>query len=313
MRTPDTRSADRAPIGYRHPRWPLLTGIGIGAGFLLALVWSAHFVDHVIGGTIADTLLGEPARDAVLASSAAGLLFAAVSGLAGSFTACNIAVLGAAPQLAATLNSGVRARLRAMVSPLAWLAAGMVVVAASYGFIAVLAGTGMPQATAGSLSRDGGLPPLITQSMLVFGVIGLAFCYLGLAALRMVPDPFETRPHWRLFTIGALVGAFLVGRPYPLFRQLVAHAVEQNNPLYGAVAFVLQSLGNIAIMVALVVLLVFGTRGRFPRWLAAEPTRAAGLTGAALLTFGSFTIVYWTVRVPSLFGIGWFPVMPWNI
>lgn len=74
----------------------------------------------------------------------------------------------------------------------------------------------------------------------------------------------------------------------------------------------MQSLGNIVIMVVLAMLLVFGTRGRFPTWLAASPSRASGLTAVALLTFGVFTLAYWDIRVPSLFGFGWFPMMPWN-
>jgi hypothetical protein len=91
------------PTGrQRHPRWRVLTGVGATVGLALAVVWSARFVDGVIGEGVASALLGSEVREAAIASGAAGMLFALVTGLAGSFTACNIAVLGAAPQLASS-------------------------------------------------------------------------------------------------------------------------------------------------------------------------------------------------------------------
>jgi len=146
----------------------------------------------------------------------------------------------------------------------------------------------------------------------VFGVIGLAFIYLGLAALGKVPDPFRTRPALRVWVLGALIGGFLIGRPYPLFNKLFHWAVDTGNPLYGAGAFILQSLGNIAIVAALFALVIATSRGRALTWLAGKPSRTVAVTGSLLLALGVFTLVYWTVRVPSIFGFGWFPTMPYN-
>jgi len=112
--------------------------------------------------------------------------------------------------------------------------------------------------------------------------------------------------------LGALVGAFLIGRPYPMFVKLFGWAAETGNPLYGAATFALQSLGNILLVSLLFAILVLGTRGRFLRWLAGNPRRTAMITGALLLGLGVFTVVYWDVRMPSLFGVGWFPTMPYN-
>src|SRR3954462_3500571 len=62
------------------------------AGVLLAVLWSFELVDHVIGDNVANTLLGRDAKATALGGTVAGLLFAFVSGLAGTFTACNIAM-----------------------------------------------------------------------------------------------------------------------------------------------------------------------------------------------------------------------------
>jgi hypothetical protein len=156
------------------------------------------------------------------------------------------------------------------------------------------------------------MPVRLIQSVVVFGIIGLVFVYLGLAALGKVPDPFARRPVARVVTLGALVAGFLIGRPYPLFNKLFHWAVDTGNPLYGAAAFVLQSAGNIAIVAGLFVLIVLITRGGLLRFLSASPTRTLSITGALLIGLGVFTVVYWVVRVPSMFGFGWFPMMPYN-
>jgi hypothetical protein len=69
------------------------------AGFLLTVVWSATFVDQTIGDNVANTLLGHDAKGTPIAGIAAGIAFAFVSGLGGTFTACNIAAFGAVAPL----------------------------------------------------------------------------------------------------------------------------------------------------------------------------------------------------------------------
>lgn len=283
--------------------------ISIAAGILLAILWSYEFVDSVIGDNVANTLLGHDAKSTPIAGSGAGLLFAFVSGFAGTFTACNIAMAASiGPMSQASAGQRVDA-LRAFLRPLGAFAAGMVTVSAVYGFVGVLLGEGLPQ-----LSKDvvGGMPVRLFQSSVVFGIVGLAFVYIGLAALGVVRDVFANRPTARVVVLGALVGAFLIGRPYPMFVKLFGWAAETGNPLYGAATFALQSVGNILLVSLLFAILVLGTRGRFLGWLAANPRRTAVVTGALMLGLGVFTVVYWDLRVPSLFGFGWFPVMPYN-
>ncbi|MFI7208235.1 hypothetical protein [Micromonospora aurantiaca (nom. illeg.)] len=302
-----------AGISPHRPRHRLrLTLVSAAAGVLLAVLWSFELVDKVIGDNVANTVLGHDAKETAITGTVAGLLFAFVSGFAGTFTACNIAVAASVGPMSQVSGAdpagGTRPALRALLRPVGWLTLGMVAVSASYGVVGVLAGDRLPQ-----LSTDavGGVPVRLIQSSVVFGVIGLALIYLGLAALKLVPDVFAHRPVARVVTIGALVGGFLVGRPYPMFNKLFHWAVDTGNPLYGALAFTLQSLGNIVLVTVVFAVAVAISRGRFLAWMA-DPRRAAVVTGALLVALGVFTVVYWDVRVPALFGFGWFPRMPYN-
>ncbi|MFJ6952041.1 hypothetical protein [Micromonospora aurantiaca (nom. illeg.)] len=302
-----------AGISPHRPRHRLrLALVSAAAGVLLAVLWSFELVDKVIGDNVANTVLGHDAKETAITGTVAGLLFAFVSGFAGTFTACNIAVAASVGPMSQVSGAdpagGTRQALRALLRPVGWLTLGMVAVSASYGIVGVLAGDRLPQ-----LSTDvvGGVPVRLIQSSVVFGVIGLALTYLGLAALKLVPDVFAHRPVARVVTIGALVGGFLVGRPYPMFNKLFHWAVDTGNPLYGALAFTLQSLGNIVLVTVVFAVAVAISRGRFLAWMA-DPRRAAVVTGALLVALGVFTVVYWDVRVPALFGFGWFPRMPYN-
>ncbi|WP_370461789.1 hypothetical protein [Micromonospora sp. WP24] len=304
------RSPTVAPIAGRPRRPGLIIVGGVLAGVLLAILWSFEFVDHVIGDNVANTLLGHDAKATAIGGTAAGLVFAFVSGLAGTFTACNIAMVASlGPMSQASRAVRTRAGMTELLRPVGWLALGMIIVSALYGFVGVLIGDRLPQL---STAVVGGIPVRLVQSMVVFGVIGLIIVYLGLASLGTVPDPFAQRPVARVVTLGALVGGFLIGRPYPLFNKLFHWAVASGNPLYGAGAFVLQSLGNIAIVAALFALVVLISRGRAITWLTSRPSRTVAVTATLLITLGVFTVVYWDVRLPAMFGYGWFPSMPYN-
>ncbi|MGH3662386.1 MAG: hypothetical protein ACRDTQ_11085 [Micromonosporaceae bacterium] len=320
---PVDTSAEDAPV---RTGWAV--GLSVAAGVALALLWSYEFVDSVIGDNVANTLLGHDAKETAIAGTAAGLLFAFVSGFAGTFTACNIAMAAAVgpmsqagaarrvspadarPLSQAGAGHGVGlGRAGSLLRPVGWLTLGMVAVSATYGFIGVLLGERLPQL---SDQMVGGVPVRLIQSSVVFGGIGLALIAMGLAALKVLPDPFAHRPTARVVTLGALVGGFLIGRPYPLFNKLFHWAVDTQNPFYGALAFVLQSLGNIALVSVVFALLIAATRGRFLRWLSASPRRTSLITGVLLIALGVFTVVYWDLRVPAMFGIGWFPMLPYN-
>ncbi|MGI5238422.1 hypothetical protein [Dactylosporangium sp. CA-139066] len=284
--------------------------IGAAAGVLLAFLWSSKLVDQVIGERVADAILGRDADASAIAGTFGGLLFAFVSGFAGTFTACNIAMAASIGPMSVAGGAGERPSARAFLRPVGLLALGMVAVSATYGFVGVLLGDRLPQLSG---ATAGGMPVRVIQSAVVFGVIGLALAYLGLAMLGVLPDPFATRPAWRVVALGALIGGFLVGRPYPLFNKLFHWAADTGNPFYGAGALALQSLGNVVIVTVVFALLMAGTRGRFLHWLTADPRRTMALAGALLIALGVFDVVYWDLRVPAHFGYGWFPAAPYNM
>jgi hypothetical protein len=318
MTKPITRP-DRFPVvdqpavpggGVQRP-W-LVVLLSVLAGFALTVMWSADFVDDTIGQGVADTLLGHDAETTPIGGILSGVAFAFASGMAGTFTACNIAALGTVAPLVGSRPS-IGARLREIVRPLGWLALGMFAVAGAYGFVVALVGTDMPQFD--ESAPGGGLSPRLIQAMVVFGIIGLAFGYLGLAALGIVPDPLarisRRFPGARMLVIGVLIGGFLIGRPFPLFRMLFRDAAESHNPFYGALAFMLQSAGNIVLVSALFVILALAMGGRVHHWLVARPGRLAVVTGSALIVAGAFTVLYWDVRILSFVDIIWYPTAPW--
>ncbi|TCB94307.1 hypothetical protein E0H26_21725 [Micromonospora zingiberis] len=310
----ETRATSVFVTGHVPRRRRLIILLSVLGGFLLTVIWSAEFVDSTIGDNIANTMLGHDAKETPLTGVAAGVLFAFVSGVAGTFTACNIAAFGAIAPLAGT-SGGRLGRFLAPLRPLGWMAVGMIVVSAVYGVIVGLVGTSMPQFSTAP-NTPGSLSPRSIQSMVVFGLIGLIMVYLGLAALKVVPDPFariaRRYPNAPLVFMGVLIAGFLIGRPFPLFRQMFRDAAESGNPLYGAAAFTLQSIGNIIIMAVLFLLLAWFAGSRLQRWFAARPSRLAATIAVAFIVAGAFTFLYWDVRLLARREIiPWYPTAPW--
>lgn len=298
--------------GWFPRRRALVLLIGAIGGFLVAFAWSAHLADDEIGFNSANAMLGHDANTTPIGSIASGILFAFVSGLAGSFTACNIAAFGAVGPLVGRAQTR-RDKFVQTIKPLGWLSVGMIPVSAIYGAIVGIVGTHMPQF---STSTAKGITPRTAQSMIVFGLVGVVMIVLGLASVGVIKDPlagvsrrFRNAP---LVLMGALIGGFLIGRPYPLFRDMFRHAANTHNPLYGATAFVLQSIGNIVVVSVLFILLSYGLGGRIQRWLSVNPSRTSVLTTIAFLIAGVFAVVYWDIRVLGRLGYIWFPTPPWS-
>jgi hypothetical protein len=292
-----------SPSALLASRWGVLVA-SVLAGALLTALWSYEFVDRVIGGTVADALMGHDVAAEPIGSTATGLLFALVSGLAGTFTACNVCVFSGVTCITSGTKGGGR------TSGLLIMALTALGVAATYGAVIAAAGAGLPQISDAKLDGTG-LPVRLVQATIVFTTIGAAFALWGFALLGLVPALHRRvvgLPSWATaVAFGILVGAFLIGRPFPMFRRMFAHAVEMGDPLYGAFVFGLQMLGNLLVMAVLFLLLVHGTQGRFERWVHATPNRPHSVAAASLLFAGTFLITYWGMRVPSRFGIGWWP------
>jgi hypothetical protein len=294
------------------PRRSPVIGLSVLAGLVLAWLWSAPLVDTTIGRNVAGTVLGHDA-DAPIAGLLGGTLFAFAAGLAGTFTACNIAAFSAMAPMLSGASAGGRAK--AALRPLGWVAAGMVPVSAAYGALGALLGDRLPQLSSTVLGPHR-MPARSLQALVVFGLLGLVFCWLGLAAIGAAPDPLRRLTarwaHTPQVVMGVLIALFLVGRPYPLFRDMFTYAAEHHDPVYGALTFVLVSIGNVLVLGVLFVLLAVLGGAALQRRLTGAPGRAATVTAAALLVGGAFTFFYWAVRLPAHYGYGWFPTAPWN-
>ncbi len=288
--------------------WRLVL-ISVLAGAIITSIWSFEFVDSTIGDNVANTMLGYDAKETPISSALAGAFFAFVSGIAGTFTACNICAFSAIAPLA-----GNKRTVGSVLRPLLHLGIGTVVVAAVYGAVGALIGPDLPQLSTATVGESG-YPVRLLQATIVFVLIGVIFILWGLTTVGLLRNPFaqlsEKYPWAKLVFMGALIGGFLIGRPFPLFRKMFEFAVETQNPLYGSLAFILQALGNILLMVLLFLLLTYGTGGRFERWLQAKPGRIYAFTAVALIVGGTFFVTYWGFRVPSIFGIGWWPIVQW--
>jgi hypothetical protein len=296
------------PLGMHRLRIAL---ISLAVGAAIAVLWSAQLVDDDIGVNVVNGLLGSDAATTDLSGTITGLLFAFVVGMAGTFTACNVAVFAALGPAVRDSNT-LSGRIRQACRPLGWLALGALVTAGLYGAIGASLGNGIPQLSKAMVGSSH-FPVRLLQSVVVFGLIGLIMLYLGAAALRVVPDPLaRLTARWAStpqVLMGVLIGGFLIGRPWPLFHAMFAHAAANHDALFGALAFMLVALGNMLLMGVLFLLL---SLSRLPQWLARKPGRALTMTAAGLLIGGSFTFVYWAIRLPAKLGYGWFPTMPWH-
>jgi hypothetical protein len=286
--------------------------LSVLAAFILSSVWSARFVDQDIGDNIANSLLGYDAKATPITGALAGAFFAFVTGLAGTFTACNICAFSAIAPLAAGKRT-----VGKVLRPMLYLSVGIIAVAAIYGAIGALIGPSLPQLSEARLGDpETGIQVRSVNAMVVFVSIGSIFVLWGLMVLNIIRNPFANlamRYPWAnsLF-MGALIGAFLIGRPFALFRKMFEYAAETHNPFFGSLAFVLQGLGNVVIMVAIFLILMYGTGGRFERWLTARPGRPQTVTAAALITAGVFFIIYWGPRWLARNGFFWWPYINWG-
>ena len=286
--------------------------LSVFAGFLLSTFWSSDLVDNGIADNVANPILGYEADGAELTGTVAGAFYAFVTGLAGTFTACNICAFSAIAPLA-----GEKRTVGKVLQPLLYLALGMIVVAGLYGAIGTVLGDGHLQLNQTRLGDpETGIRVRSLQTMAVFVSIGLVYIAWGLNSLGVIRNPFanfSARYPWaRPAFMGATIGVFLIGRPFGLFRNMFAWAAETHNPAIGASAFVLQAAGNVLLMVGVFLFLVYGTGGRFERWLHAKSGRIQTVTAVALIVGGTFFVLYWGPRVLARNDLFVWPYFDWE-
>jgi sulfite exporter TauE/SafE len=274
---------------------------------LIAGFWNARLID----GFGRDVVLGRTLGDAdALSTTFAqhgfgfGFLFAAAAGIAATFTACNCVVFALLPGLAASGRARADAR-RGALQALAVFTAGVVLVGIVYGmFIGSLGTEGVAAFNANEIRRSQARTvfTVLGVLMLVWGAIELGFLDRFTRRLSPASRAFFAEATTKAGLLGLMVGAFMVGRPFPVMRDFLTYAAAANSPLYGAAVMTVQGLGQIAVMVLLFVALVYGTGERLTSWATARPARIALVSGTALVAGGAFFVFYWGLAFT--YGIG---------
>lgn len=284
-------------------------------GVLIAGFWNYHLVDGfgrdlLAGGTIGDTAALADSYSSY--GSTFGFLFAAVAGLAATFTACNCVVFAMLPGLACSTESkGGTIRLSHVAG--AFLG-GVLAICGLYGLvIGVLGPQGVEVLNSQSVR--------LTQAQTVFTALGgimvvWSLLELGLLArwtrrLSEQTRTFFARPTTKAGLMGTLVGLFAVGRPFPVFRQFLRYAAEASSPLYGAGVMMVQGAGQVLLMILLFALLVWVAGHRLGRWAQSKPHQPRLVSGLALLVGGTFFIYYWGLSLTFDVGfwgykLGWY-------
>jgi hypothetical protein len=95
--------------------------------------------------------------------------------------------------------------------------------------------------------------------------------------------------------MGLMIGAFAIGRPYPVFREFLLYTAQLQRPSYGAAVMALQGLGQVAVMVVafLAILALVGTR--LKHWAATKPAQPALVSAFALTAGGAYFLFYWGI------------------
>jgi hypothetical protein len=272
---------------------------------LVAGFWNPRLVDGFGRDVVAARTIGDP--DALGGTFGQngfgfGFLFAAIAGLAATFTACNCVVFAMLPGLAA---GGQASSRHSALTALGVFATGVVLVGAAYGmFIGWLGPAGIEAFNSPGVRR--------AQAMTVFTVLGTLMLAWGLVELgflerltsRASPTTkaFFAQPTAKAGMLGFMVGMFMIGRPFPVMRDFLIYAASANNPLYGAGVMAVQGLGQITVMVLVFLALAYGTGRRLPAWIARAPERASLLTGLSLIAGGTFFVFYWGLAFA--YGVG---------
>src|SRR5256712_5382697 len=98
--------------------WLLVGSAALGLG--LAVVWSPSFVDQTIGENGATTILGYSVTATPITGVLMAIGFAFVSGLTGTFTACNVAGLSGIAPLSAGRRPSLPSAPRSLGLPALW-------------------------------------------------------------------------------------------------------------------------------------------------------------------------------------------------
>jgi cytochrome c biogenesis protein CcdA len=307
-----------ADVGAAYPLSRRLTYLAAAAaaGVIVAGFWNFRVVDGfgadiVAAGTIGD-YRGRAAEFTTLGASF-GFVFALVAGLAATFTACNCVAFAMIPGLvcAPDANAGRSDAYRSLRVMLF----AVVLVSAAYGiFVGWLgpAGAAAINTREVRFAQASVVFTLLGAAMLVWGAIELGLLDRFTRRCTAATRAFFSQPTTKAAIMGLMIGAFAIGRPYPVFREFLLYAAQTQSPVYGAAVMALQGVGQVLVMVAAFVLLVTLFRARLVSWLIRRPAQAALVSAVALIAGGAYFIFYWGVARawPALgrwgFQLGWY-------
>lgn len=268
------------------------------AAILIAGFWNYHLVDGfgkeiVAGNTIGNT--SDLADDYGTKGSGFGFIFAAIAGLAATFTACNCVIFAMIPGLACSVEEG-RPSTQTAWKALGCFVTGVLVITGFYGFfIGFLGAEGMEVLNERAIR--------LAQAQAVFtllGVIMLVWGFLEMGFLDNIKNRFSdaTRAFFdqtttKAFLLGILVGCFAIGRPFPVFREFLIYAASASSPFYGAGVMMIQGLGQIAVMALLFGLTIWLAGNRIGSAAREKPYKFQMVSSVALITGGMYFVYYW--------------------
>lgn len=302
-------------LKYSLKRRVIYTILAVLVAIVIAGFWNYHLVDGfgkevIAGNTIGDT--SQLADDYGAKGSSFGFIFAAIAGLAATFTACNCVVFAMIPGLACSVDqkSG---------KSLAWKAFGAFV----FGVMII---TGFYGIFVGFLGAEGvealnNRPIRLAQAQAVFTLLGSIMFLWGLFEMGFLNNikkrlsettrAFFSQTTTKAFLLGTLVGFFAIGRPFPVFREFLTYAASANSPLYGAGVMMIQGLGQIAVMALIFVLLIWLAGDKIGSAAQSKPYKFRMISSIALIAGGTYFIYYWGLAFAFDIGrwgfkLGWY-------
>ncbi len=282
---------------------------------LIAGFWNFRLVDEFGADFVAGNTIGDPAALAdeyATRGSAFGLVFAAIAGLAATFTACNCVVFAMLPGLTCSIDSP--ARKPSALGTFSVFVAGVLVVSGLYGLVIGFLGPEVVESLNQTQAR-------FAQAHVVFTAIGSFMLIWGLLEMGFADNLIRAIPESVRDTLGStttkgailgvLVGLFAVGRPFPVFREFLAYAASANSPLYGAITMMVQGIGQIAVMALLFLIVIYFGKNRITTVANQAPYKFRMLSAVALLAGGSYFLYYWGLSLAFDVGqwgfkLGWY-------
>jgi hypothetical protein len=287
----DTRYSRAQRLGF--------LAVAIAAGVVAAGFWNFRLVDEFGSEVIAATTIGgyqgKAAQFAVLGAGF-GFVFAAVAGLAATFTACNCVAFAMIPGLVCA--SDPRAGRAAARQALAAMLVAVVAVSAVYGaFVGWLgpAGAAAINLREVRFAQAGVVFSVLGAVMLAWAAIDLGLFARAVGRLSPVTRAFFSQPSTKAALMGAMIGAFAIGRPYPVFREFLLYTAHLQQPLYGAAVMAVQGVGQIAVMVALFIGILALGQSRIRAWVLRSPHQPSLVSALALAAGGAYFLFYWGV------------------